>query len=419
MRQNDVIKYLVLGSAAVLFLGLTVWLIRNEGRQTRDSIREGAKDIGSDVHKGIVEGAERAVDKAAEVPGKIVHDVVKEAAGEGGHAAKEVVGEAGKVSHEILGDVKDILRGPEKPEAKIPTPVPPEKPSSSPPPPAEKADGTRSVPATLEQKPAATARGGEVETPSPPAPTPPANPIKQIFDLGHKVSRTVDDMGQEVLALSWNEEQQVGRQVHATLAREHAFLRPPEVMERLQRLIGPIVQQRTRKELVFTLEVVQDDEVNAFAHIGGYIYVNTGCLNFAKPDAELQFILAHEIGHQELKHVLKKMTYAARASQVGGEAAGTLAQAAYLAIALGYSKDQEEEADAWAYRAMRRAGRSRDEALSGMRHLLAYFTSKGLEPKQGQSGGPVDETLRQIRDHFFKSHPPTAERLQRLEAIQP
>ena len=165
-------------------------------------------------------------------------------------------------------------------------------------------------------------------------PSRPADPIEQLFDLGHQVSKAVDEVGQEALALSWEEEQKVGRDVHRMLARDYKLLRPPAVIEHLQQLARPIIDQRTRKELIFTLEMIKSDEINAFAHAGGYVYVTAGMLNFAKPDAELQFFLAHEIAHQELKHVVKRMTYAARASQLGGEAAGTLAQMAYLTIAL-------------------------------------------------------------------------------------
>ncbi len=231
------------------------------------------------------------------------------------------------------------------------------------------------------------------------------------------MTRAADEAGQEVFALSWEEEQKVGRELHAMVARDYKLLRPPAVIERLKRLTQPIIEQRTRKELAFTIEVIKSDEINSFAHAGGYVYVNTAMLAFAKADAELQFFLAHEVGHQELKHVVKKMTYAARASQVGGQAAGTLAQMAYTTIAVGYSKEQEFEADAWAFGAMLRAGRSRDEALSAMRHILTYVNGKGLEPKRGETRNPLEKTRRQVENHF-RTHPPTAERLKRLEAIE-
>ena len=105
MKQSDTMKYALAGLAFALFLGLTIWFVRNEGRRTRESLREAAKDGGNEIRKGLVEGAERVVDRAADVPGKIVHDVTKK---------------AGQVSRNIAGEVKDILHGPAKPEAKPP-----------------------------------------------------------------------------------------------------------------------------------------------------------------------------------------------------------------------------------------------------------------------------------------------------------
>ena len=201
------------------------------------------------------------------------------------------------------------------------------------------------------------------------------------------------------------------------IARDHKLSRPPLVINRLERLAGPIIEQRKRRELTFDFYIIQSNEVNAFAHAGGYIYVNTGLLTFVKSDAELQFFLAHEIGHEELKHVLKRITYMARASQLGGQAAGTLAQMAYMTIAIGYSKEQEFEADAWGFRAVLHAGRGRDEALSGMQHLLTWVNRQHAEPNQREASNPAVKTVQQIENHF-RSHPPTIQRLRRLEAIQ-
>ncbi|MEI8376199.1 MAG: M48 family metalloprotease [Planctomycetota bacterium] len=437
IKRNNMTKYIATGVAVLLFFGLAFWVIRNEGRRTRESIRDVGREAANEVRKGIVDGAERAVEKTAEVPGKIVRDVAKEVAGGGGTVAKQVVGEASRVSREVLGEVKDVLLPPQEPDPKTPPPVPSKKPSS--PTPATGDVPVKPAPPELNPSPVDKSAGGAdagdpggkepalstvpsdpSAKPQPPArnkPAQPADPIGQLFDLGHEVTRTVDDVGQQVLGLSWEEEQKVGNKLHRMIAREYVLLRTPALIQRLQRLARPIVDQRSRKELVITLEVIKSDEINAFAHAGGYVYVNTGLLNFAKTDAELQFILAHEIGHQELKHVVKRMTYATRASELGGEAASTLAQMAYMAVALGYSKEHEFEADAWAFRAVLHAGHSRDEGLSAMQHLLAYFNKKDLEPKRSEAQSPAEKTRRQIEQHFT-THPPTAERLQRLEAIE-
>ena len=466
MKQHDTTKYALAGLAFALFLGLTVWAIRNEGQRTRESLRDAAREGGGEIRKGLVEGAERVVDRAADVPGKIVRDVTSE---------------AGHVSRTVVGGVKDILQGPakadEKPPApsaqeRRPTPSPttrtpvavtqngpqpkpaPQSPAPQPPTPPTPASPSSGPPSPTPQPPTPpipASPSSASPSPAPPQPAPsaqspternsggrqppqadpgndakpaadsksarPADLIGQVFDMSHKISRAADGMGQKVLGLSWKEEQEIGREVHQMIGRDHKLARPSLVISRLERLAKPIIAQRTRTELTFDFYVIQSNEINAFAHAGGYVYVNTGLLKFVKSDEELQFILAHEIGHQELKHVLHRITYAARASQLGGPAAGTLANMAYMGIAIGYSKEQEFEADAWGFRAMFRAGRSHEEALAGMQHLLAWSNQQHAEPTQGEASNPLSKTFQQIENHF-RSHPPTAERLRRLEAIR-
>lgn len=61
------------------------------------------------------------------------------------------------------------------------------------------------------------------------------------------------------------------------------------------------------KERRFMFEILDDDTINAFACPGGYILVTLGALRFAENEAELAFILAHEIAHVGNQHVLKAL----------------------------------------------------------------------------------------------------------------
>jgi predicted Zn-dependent protease len=244
----------------------------------------------------------------------------------------------------------------------------------------------------------------------------PGDAIGQLFDLGHKLAKSADEVGQEVLGLSLEEEQQLGSDVHRLICQDQRVVAPPPVVQRLQKLTQPILELRSRKGLTYRFLVLGSPEVNAFAHVGGYVYVTQGMLGFVKTDAELQFILAHEIAHNDLRHVARQMTYAARASEVGGDAVGSVAQMAYMAIALGYSEDKEFEADAWAMRAMLKTGHGRAESLAAIRHLLAYVHEQKLETKRAAPRNAAERTWQQIEDHF-NSHPPTEERARRLETL--
>jgi predicted Zn-dependent protease len=258
---------------------------------------------------------------------------------------------------------------------------------------------------------AVPAAGGEPKKP-------PDDPLGQWFDWAHKVTQSLDEAGQAHWALTPDEEQQFGRRLHEEVRRLYKLPRKPPAADRVQRLAEPILPLRTQPEAPCRFFMLPQRVPNAFSHAGGYVYVTQGLLDFVQSDAELQFLLAHEIAHGELGHLTKRITYAARAAEVGGEPAAVLTQRAYLAVALGYTEENEFEADAWALRALRQIGRSRDESLAMLRHLAKSALGRALDPKRSPPRTDAERASRQIEDHF-RSHPPTAERLRRLEGAAP
>ncbi len=105
----------------------------------------------------------------------------------------------------------------------------------------------------------------------------------------------------------------------------------------------------------FTIKVLDNEEVNAFALPGGFFYVDSGLILAADNEAELAGVMAHEIAHVAARHATKNMTRAQiwnLASVplifVGGPVAYAVAEVAGLAVPLGFlkfSRDAEREAD--------------------------------------------------------------------------
>ena len=57
----------------------------------------------------------------------------------------------------------------------------------------------------------------------------------------------------------------------------------------------------------YKIYVVDNPQINAFALPGGYIIVLRGLLEFTETPVELSAIIAHEMGHIEKKHIVKKL----------------------------------------------------------------------------------------------------------------
>jgi predicted Zn-dependent protease len=117
--------------------------------------------------------------------------------------------------------------------------------------------------------------------------------------------------------------------------------------EKLVKRIYPL--DAADAELPITISVIPGKPVNAFASLGGHVYVFDGLIQQAQSPEELAGVLAHEIEHVRNRHVLQGvavnlLTFGALAGAANGDpSAGS--RLAYLLLTMKFSRQQEEEAD--------------------------------------------------------------------------
>ena len=246
--------------------------------------------------------------------------------------------------------------------------------------------------------------------------TPPANGahgdlLDVVFDVAHDLSQVGNEIFDEVAGLTPREEQQVGKAVHTMIRNKQKLSDTPETLSRIQRLAQPFLEARKRKEIDYHFSVIQDDNINAFAHLGGYIYIHTGLLNVVRDDDELRFVLGHEIAHCDLRHCVQGMTATVRAQQTAGELVGGLAAMAYRAIAVGYSEEHELASDRWGYLQMRRQGKSHAQAQLGLKMLQRSCPTSARDASTRRPS-----VVKNLEDHF-RTHPPIEARLAQIEKL--
>ncbi|WP_242917112.1 M48 family metallopeptidase [Pontibacter liquoris] len=159
--------------------------------------------------------------------------------------------------------------------------------------------------------------------------------------------------------------------------------------------------------------LVQDDQVNAFAMAGGKTVVYTGLLPVAKNETGLAVVMGHEIAHAIAKHGNERMSQML-AQQFGGQTLSALAgtqpgAAANLALAaygvgsqlglLKYSRTQESEADKLGLVFMAMAGYDPQAAIPFWERMQ-------------ESGG-------QTPPEFLSTHPSSATRVNDLRNFMP
>lgn len=182
--------------------------------------------------------------------------------------------------------------------------------------------------------------------------------------------------------------------------------------------LDPETQARTRgrfEELAaelpyaqhYRLEFRQAEFIgaNAFAMPGGTIVITDDMMNLAESDEEVLTILAHEIGHVELRHVMRHIlqdsAVAVAVATIAGDAATLSAAVAGLPSVLAqaaYSRDFETAADDFAFDLLRAHDISPEAFASVMERIEADCKR---EP------GALD---------FLSTHPVTGERIARARA---
>src|SRR6201987_6228669 len=85
------------------------------------------------------------------------------------------------------------------------------------------------------------------------------------------------------------------------------LVRDPVVNEYVNR-VGQNLVRNSDARVPFTIKVVDDDSINAFALPGGFFYVNSGLILAADEEAELAGVMAHEIAHVAARHGTRQMT---------------------------------------------------------------------------------------------------------------
>ena len=167
---------------------------------------------------------------------------------------------------------------------------------------------------------------------------------------------------EERLLYGTEKEIKIGESVAAQVEKQYKVVGDIDVNERVERILNRIVEVSDRRDIVYFIKVLDDDTVNAVSLPGGYVYVFKGLLDKIENDDQLAGVIAHEVGHINAKHSIKKLqaSYAAMILQIlSTQAGGNVAQGtnfALTALFLEHSQQDEFEADRLGVKYMKKAG---------------------------------------------------------------
>jgi beta-barrel assembly-enhancing protease len=204
-----------------------------------------------------------------------------------------------------------------------------------------------------------------------------------------------------------NDKQEValGTEINKQLAGSGKvkLYRDPAINSYINEIGQRLVKTSQRPNIPYTFQIVADKNINAFATMGGYVYVNSGLITTAENEAELASVIGHEIGHIVGRHAIEHMRQQAISQGVLSAAGLGRNQAVQIGVELALSRPNsrkdELEADQFGLANLTKAGYAPGGMVSFMNKLL-----------QKSGGAPPS---------FLSTHPATSERIQALKQSIP
>ena len=136
------------------------------------------------------------------------------------------------------------------------------------------------------------------------------------FDFGTlnlgKALDAVKKVRQVTSEISEPQEISLGQGIASNLLGAAPLLKNQRVQEYVNKVGLWLALHTERPDLPWNFAVLEDDDVNAFAAPGGYIFITKGLLMRMKNEAELAGVLAHEMSHVLKKHHLQAIKKSAR-----------------------------------------------------------------------------------------------------------
>ena len=202
---------------------------------------------------------------------------------------------------------------------------------------------------------------------------------------------------------SLEKEIRMGKEYAMQVEQSVRLVQDPVVNEYVNR-IGQNLVRNSDAKVPFTIKVIDDDAINAFALPGGFFYVNSGLILAADNESEMAGVMAHEIAHVAARHATRQLTRAQLANFasiplifMGGGIGYAISSAAGLALPLtflSFSRGFEAEADYLGLEYMYKAGYDPQS-------FVAFFEK--VQAKEKKKPGSLAKA--------FSTHPQTPDRI--------
>jgi beta-barrel assembly-enhancing protease len=209
----------------------------------------------------------------------------------------------------------------------------------------------------------------------------------------------------EYTAYSEQDEIDMGTAADKKIQEEYKVV---EATAEIKKIFQKVASVSDRPGLNYTIRVVENKEVNAFALPGGFVYLHTGLIEKTESNDELACIIGHEITHicarDGVNQMQKSILYSIPASillQNRSAAIQNAVNAAFTLSMLKYSRTQELRADTHGVTYAYRAGYDPEG-------MITFFKKLQEIEESGSSSTTIT---------FLRSHPNTEDRIENVREV--
>lgn len=177
----------------------------------------------------------------------------------------------------------------------------------------------------------------------------------------------------------------------------------PEIAEYLQQLADKIIEaQNLPDEMKITVHYMHSQTMNAFATLGGNVFMFKGLLEKLPNENTLVTLLGHEIAHVKYRHPIRSfgggIAVAIAMTTIGSSADTTILGDAGLLSTLQFSRKMESQSDLEAMHNLQ----SIYGHLNGGAELFRIFRDARGNSEDDNNNGPSE---------FFSTHPQDEKRI--------
>lgn len=191
--------------------------------------------------------------------------------------------------------------------------------------------------------------------------------------------------------LTLADERKYGREIYLEIVRSSRLINDPYACLYLSQM-GKRLSEAAQTPFPLRITILHSITPNAFATMGGYVYVTSALIEMTETEEELAGVLAHELAHVGKRHIAKRMEKE-KYLNIGMVAAmllsalvpgGAAVQQALMASSMGaaqgislkYSREDETEADKVGLATAEKAGYSGHGIVQFLKKIRAAEPGK-------------------------------------------